>query len=591
MSEFKRLTKASFYFWGSNVFFLVGCVAAVLWFIIRVSTKPSRITYPCQRATLQRMPILFAGLIGACSGVVLLTKKQRVLQLVCGLFVVLLISFSALLLCAEESNGVPVSLVSFKHDTAVRYGDALPPYDPVTNPAYAFVWSAIDALDLGPSDNPLRELIHPGDTVLIKPNMISAIAPAYTRPEIVRPLIDMAICAGAKKIHVGDGSTSFVYTEKCYEDTGYRAMISALSRKHPEVSISLVNLNDRTAWRWVLLDEEDSFFYNSGYRDRDLMSNKKAIYKSPYYNTADPYGINPKKRCMGAYAFSEYVLNADVVINVPKLKSHRVMVMTGCLKAHVGSVVASTFSDTEWNAERIPHYQRGWDLFFDNDVLWRVCYDLNHIIIYGDKKGVLQPEPQRRYLNVVDAIIGGERSNVPKGGIASARSNAIIAGEDPLAVDCVVSRIMGYDYRFIPTIKNLLAKPNVKIGTGDWERILVVADAINEEINDLYAFNKKWKKEADALPLAIRDFVPPLFDYSYTVDSDGLTVSIKSDERTSVYFLAYKKNEQMVYARVVERDGELSGRIDARNISSFRIYAHDQYFNTSSVVVPISVAK
>jgi hypothetical protein len=78
-----------------------------------------------------------------------------------------------------------------------------------------------------------------------------------------------------------------------------------------------------------------------------------------------------------------------------------------------------------------------------NDVLWRSLADLNRIILHADREGTLRPEPQRRLLHVVDAIIGIDR----EGPIDDSRvhSRTVVAGADPVRVDAVCARIMGYD--------------------------------------------------------------------------------------------------------------------------------------------------
>ena len=119
------------------------------------------------------------------------------------------------------------------------------PFDSAGNPAYALVWDTIDDLGLGNTQSPLQDLITPGDTVLIKPNLVGFAGEAvYTRPEVVRPLMDMAIAAGATEIYIGDGTgkkvsgTNYIVNAATYSD-----MISTLNARHPEATIQLVDLN------------------------------------------------------------------------------------------------------------------------------------------------------------------------------------------------------------------------------------------------------------------------------------------------------------------------------------------------------------
>jgi len=90
-----------------------------------------------------------------------------------------------------------------------------------------------------------------------------------------------------------------------------------------------------------------------------------------------------------------------------------------------------------------------------NDVLWRSLGDLNRIILYCDRQGRLQVERQRKYLNIVDGIVGTDRD----GPISLSRvySRTIVAGEDPVRVDAACCKVMGYDPAAIPLVANIAA--------------------------------------------------------------------------------------------------------------------------------------
>ncbi|MBU2607828.1 MAG: DUF362 domain-containing protein [Chloroflexi bacterium] len=162
------------------------------------------------------------------------------------------------------------------------------------------------------------------------------------------------------------------------------------------------------------------------------------------------------------YRLPRTVLEANVIISVAKLKTHMKTGVTLCLKNAIGTIAGKKY---------IPHYRTGYppdgdaspeplprsfvrkrkalvflhemplvgepihraiskmvnlfkikDLvykeYFDhggwhgNDTLWRTIVDINRILIYADSQGKLHPQPQRRYLGMVDGIVGGD-GNVP----------------------------------------------------------------------------------------------------------------------------------------------------------------------------------
>jgi hypothetical protein len=84
----------------------------------------------------------------------------------------------------------------------------------------------------------------------------------------------------------------------------------------------------------------------------------------------------------------------------------------------------------------------GW---YGNDTIWRPVLDLNKILLYADREGVMRPERQRKFFSVVDGIVGGEGDGpvlpTPK------PCGTLLAGFNPLAVDICATRLMGFDYQ------------------------------------------------------------------------------------------------------------------------------------------------
>jgi uncharacterized protein (DUF362 family) len=100
--------------------------------------------------------------------------------------------------------------------------------------------------------------------------------------------------------------------------------------------------------------------------------------------------------------FSKTILDTDMVVNVPKMKSHPITTMTCCLKNVYGMI---------YEPYKYQYHSR-----------------LNQVIVAANK--IVRPD-----LNVVDALVVAGRHPF--------RLGSLLAGTDPLAVDSVSAKIMG----------------------------------------------------------------------------------------------------------------------------------------------------
>jgi uncharacterized protein (DUF362 family) len=201
------------------------------------------------------------------------------------------------------------------------------------------------------------------------------------------------------------------------------------------------------------------------------------------------------------YVVHRDVLNADVVLSVPKLKTHEKVGITVGLKGFVGSIghkdclahhrrgapseggdeypekhfsanrpVMSLHewlqtreaSRAIWNPLRIIDrtlrriiIRAGGTLggsWHGNDTAWRMALDIARILYNADREGRLTGERQRRHLVFVDGIIGGEGA----GPLAPqpVDSGMLLFGDDVVAADSVCARFMDFDPASIPLVDN-----------------------------------------------------------------------------------------------------------------------------------------
>jgi uncharacterized protein (DUF362 family) len=204
------------------------------------------------------------------------------------------------------------------------------------------------------------------------------------------------------------------------------------------------------------------------------------------------------------YVFSGTALNSEIVINLPKMKTHKKAGVTLSLKNLVGlnadknllphhslgtparggdaypgsktkqrfearlvgrlkpvlrrSELAARFAAALMPAGRrllgeTRHVVRSGN-WWGNDTLWRMVHDLNRILRYARPDGSLAEAPQRYTVSLVDGVIAGDGLGPEAPDHFDA--GIIIAGTDFVAVDIVAATFMGFDYRKIPHLAHAL---------------------------------------------------------------------------------------------------------------------------------------
>jgi len=204
------------------------------------------------------------------------------------------------------------------------------------------------------------------------------------------------------------------------------------------------------------------------------------------------------------YLVAREIIDADVVINVPKLKTHKKAGITGALKNAVGINglkdylphhrkgspesggdcyarksafktageacldVANRMDQRRWVAAVLGGAARaatrldeitggdrnmegGWH---GNDTIWRTVLDLQRILNCGRADGSVASSPQRRVIHITDAIIAGEGDGplYPYPVSLGVMTMAL----DPAAAEWVHALLMGFDPQKIPLVRHAL---------------------------------------------------------------------------------------------------------------------------------------
>lgn len=212
----------------------------------------------------------------------------------------------------------------------------------------------------------MQAFVSPGQKVLIKPNLLAGKAPekaVTTHPEIVRQTILMAQACGGI-VSVGD-SPGIGNAETVARKAGILSVV------------------EETGAMFVPFDESTT--------------------------------IRPQGTTFHTLEVASAVLEADVIINLPKLKTHQMMGLTAAVKNMFGVVVGM-------RKVRL-HLQAGTDKAFFALMLLELA------------------EQVRPALSIVDGVVAMEGEGPGSGD--PVQVGALLAGPHPLAVDTATAALLG----------------------------------------------------------------------------------------------------------------------------------------------------
>jgi uncharacterized protein (DUF362 family)/Pyruvate/2-oxoacid:ferredoxin oxidoreductase delta subunit len=243
----------------------------------------------------------------------------------------------------------------------------------------------------------IESFVKPGQRVLLKPNLLSAKDPSRaitTHPVIVEAVSEAVRAVGATPF-VGDSPGGAIRgIKRVWANTGMEEMAR-------RAGLELVN-----------------------------------------FEAAGSKGIK-----FGSYTFyiSKPVLDADVIISLPKLKTHALTLLTCAVKNMFGVM---------------PGFRKG-----EQHKRYPKPGEFADMLVHLYK--LVPPS-----LNIVDAVLAME-GNGPSSGTPR-RLDLLMAGEDAVAVDAVAASVMGFKDGFIDTTRIAVA---MGLGEGRLDRLAVVGDA------------------------------------------------------------------------------------------------------------------
>lgn len=116
--------------------------------------------------------------------------------------------------------------------------------------------------------------------------------------------------------------------------------------------------------------------------------------------------------------------------------------------------------------------------WWGNDTLWRMCLDLNKLMLYGNEDGTLRPAApgeRRRHFVLVDGVIAGEgRGPLDPDPV---EAGIVVFGLHPASVDAACACLVGFDPERIPIVREAFRCERYPIAEWSWRDVELVGDA------------------------------------------------------------------------------------------------------------------
>lgn len=365
--------------------------------------------------------------------------------------------------------------------------------------------------------NPFKEWINPGARVVIKPNWVHHDSPhekhldaLVTHTSLIKYLIDLLAVAlkGDGSIIIGDAPLQSCDFDVLMKRTGIAEMVEEARNRYSGLDITVED------WRLTLF-EQSAATQKSQADYKNLLSNHYEIVdlaKDSFLEDISDYADRFRVTCYDPHLMASHhrtgkheylvtrkVFDADLVINLPKMKTHIKAGLTGALKNLVG---------INGHKEFLPHHilgssERGGDCYYKhsgmrnlydaandkfwtqyrdlseasrkachillgglwrasriltgdsistgswqgNETIWRMTLDLNHLLYFGKRA-------PKQIISIVDGVIAGEGEG-PLSPTAKP-VGLLVAGANPAYVDATLGTLMGYNISRLPTVYNAI---------------------------------------------------------------------------------------------------------------------------------------
>ncbi|MCL7414965.1 MAG: DUF362 domain-containing protein [ANME-2 cluster archaeon] len=287
----------------------------------------------------------------------------------------------------------------------------------------------------------LDSIIHPGDRVLLKVNLLSARPPedaVTTHPSVVSAVVELVQDVGGIPI-VGDGA-GMIHPGA----TAEALEVSGIKKVAEELGAEIAN------------------FDVAGYGKVDIPNGKQLT---------TVYMAKP-------------VLEADVIITLPKLKTHELTLFTGAVKSMFGAVPAKV--------------RKAAHALGKNDIFSQAVVDIF---------SVRPPE-----LAIMDGVVGMEGDGPSRGDPVDV--GVIMASENCVALDMVASGLIGFEPNEIVTSTDAAKRG---LGPSMPEEVILLGDPIEDV---LIEFERPGQASYAAAPAFLIKYLGRFYSMKPRIDQD-----------------------------------------------------------------------
>jgi uncharacterized protein (DUF362 family) len=389
-----------------------------------------------------------------------------------------------------------------------------PSPDQAENPVSQALRRLGDTMDWSDERGPFGRVIPRRARVLIKPNLVlhqnegsGGMDCLVTHFSLIRAAVEAALQTDAAEVLVGDAPIQGCNFDALVDNSGLRSWAqaqTALDSRFKGVrdfrrTIGVLVHGVRVAAEDVQPKDQFVLFDLGRQSLLEPISADGNRFRVAWY---DPRLMaKTHHRGVHQYLVAKEVVEADIIINLPKLKTHRKAGITCALKNLIG---------INGNKEYLPHHRVGgsqsggdcypgngvvkrtleylsdqqnltssyaagmlWRLLFavfartsraqgdrtgtdgswsGNDTIWRTCLDLNRILLYGRTDATISDEIQRRVIHIADAVVAGQGN----GPLAPQPLNLglLLGANNAAAMDWVGAHLLAYDPEKISLVRH-----------------------------------------------------------------------------------------------------------------------------------------